>query len=124
MAAPTTEDIEAYVKQASSQFGAGQEFFRDAAVRDIRAAPMPKLKPAFAKVLVSTDGSIWVLRYNVLPLANSVLDVFDVSGNWQGTVKMPAGFQPTQIMPGAVTGTRAAEDGVQHVLRYRMHRNY
>lgn len=54
----TLEDIEAYTRAISQEFGPGQEERRERFLLRLKETPFPKLKPAYAGLLGGPEGSI------------------------------------------------------------------
>ena len=114
-------DREAYLATLGEGWLPGQEAMRAQFFEMIKRAPFPKWKPAYAGLLVGSDGSIWVRGYTEPDkAAPTVFAVFDAAGRWLGAVRMPAQFTPTQIGAGFVTGTWKDADDVLQVRVYRL----
>ncbi len=115
----TAADIDAYVKRAGAGWEPGSEARRNRYLETLKDAPYPSMKPAYAGILVSADGSLWIRRYSEPAHPDdATFEVFDSSGTWQGAVQMPARFTPTQITPEYAIGTWMDTDDVQHVRVY------
>ena len=117
----TPADIEAYTEASIQEFGPGQEERRERHLSRLKQTPFPKWKPAYAGLLAGPDGSIWVRRYTEPDRsAPTEFEVFDSTSRWLGGVRMPSGFDPTRITPGAVVGLWKDDNDVQHVRVYRL----
>ena len=74
----------------------------------------PPTMPAYGRVLVDSEGNIWVSRYSVLPGAG-VWDVFDADGQLLGELQLPPRFNPRQISGSWLVGTSRDELEVERV---------
>jgi len=85
--------------------------------------------PAYSFMLVDSDRNLWVSEsdlewflsqgFSRVVSTPSSWRVFDRTGRWLGTVRMPARFRPTDIGNDYVLGLWRDADDVEHV---RMHR--
>ena len=117
----TAADIEAFITTAGEGWEPGSEERRKRYVETLRTAPYPDEMPAYAAILVSQDGSLWIRRFaDASQPAQSTFDVVDSSGVWLGSVQMPSQFTPTQILADYAVGTWKEPDDVLHVRVYRI----
>ena len=115
--------IDAYITYTMRDWTPESESDRARYIASVKAAPIPKTKPAFGDLLVSSDGWLWVRNYNEPDYdAPPTFEVFDADGVWQGAVQMPAWFSPTHITTDFVLGIWRDDDHVQHVRMYRLTR--
>jgi hypothetical protein len=119
-AAVTSADIDAYIKHAGNGWSTESEAMRDRYLARLRDAPFPRTKPVYSGLVVSASGALWVRRYDEPASATpAIFEVFDSTGTWQGAVRLPPRFAPTQITPDYVLGTWTDQDDVVHVRMYR-----
>ena len=116
--AVTPADINAFISRAGEGWEPGTEAKRLRYVETLKSAPYPATMPAYAAVIVSSTGSLWVRRY--ADRERATFDVIDSSGTWQGAVQVPDKFTPLQILPEFAVGTWKAADDVLHVRVYRL----
>ena len=89
-------------------------------------------RPAFTKLVVASDGSLWLRELAVLDAGATNLwgpepnappvswYVLSRDGQWLGQVKMPAQFTVYSIGPDMVYGVFRDEDNVERVRAYRV----
>lgn len=114
----TAADIAAFISRAGEGWEAGSEAKRQRYVETLKEAPYPQTMPAYAGVVVASDGSLWIRRY--ADSDRATFDVIDSTGTWQGAVQAPDRFTPSQILPDLAVGTWKAPDDVLHVRVYRL----
>lgn len=114
--AVTPEIIDTYVATTIDQV---DEDRRALYTEMLRSAPFPSEMPAYADVLVGSDGSVWVGRYVARGQGErKIFDVFDSSGAPLGSFAMPLRFTPSQVSADRVMGIWRDEDDVSHVRVY------
>lgn len=87
---------------------------RPAAARALSSQPFPSRRPAYAEILATDSGGLWVADFAVVPDPTR-WSVFDPDGGWQGYVSMPARFRPLQIGATSVLGVSRDEFDVERV---------
>ncbi len=75
----------------------------------------PELKPALDRLLVDSEGNIWVRAYSVDPAGAGEWSVFDPSGRWLGTVETPPGLEVKWVDDRSIAGVRVDELDVEYV---------
>jgi hypothetical protein len=90
----------------------------------------PDVLPAHYRILVTTDGRIWIERGDAprdpLPWvadpyeAPTTWDVFGPEGAWLGPVELPGGFDPLEIGERYVLGVHRDQLGVERVRMYEL----
>ncbi len=90
--------------------------------------------PAFAQIIVSADGGMWVQQiktagdigddteFNPQDLGADSWDVFDADGRFFGEFTLPERFQPLSFQGDVLYGVQRDEFDVQSVVRYRIER--
>jgi len=75
--------------------------------RTMGQIPVPEERPAYADILVSPDGHVWVGKHRGPPpqMPPDEWEVFDPEGRWLGTVQTPTGFRVLDVGDGDVLGT-------------------
>ena len=91
--------------------------------------------PAFAQIVVSADGGMWVQQiktagdlsadteFNPQDLGSDRWDVFDAEGRFYGEFTLPERFQPLSFQGDVLYGVQRDEFDVQSVVRYRIERS-
>jgi hypothetical protein len=74
----------------------------------------PPTMPAYGRVLVDSEGNIWVSRYSVTRVSGD-WDVFDADGQLLGELQLPPRFTPRQITGSRLIGTARDELEVERV---------
>ena len=91
----------------------GRSFDEGEARRELRAQQHAPAVPAFAALLPTEDGGLWVKEF-AMPGAEGLPQrwtIFDAEGRIAGTIDLPARFTPLHIAGGVVWGvTRDALD--------------
>lgn len=107
---------------------------REEFVRRETTAPDPSLVfaeslPAFARILASPDGYLWVQRYATAAellvtgpseVAQDEWTVFDPEGRWLGTVATPAGLHLHAIGHDEILGVWKDSLDVEYVRLHRI----
>jgi hypothetical protein len=94
-----------------------------ATARLFAASPRPALYPTWQQLLVDADGWLWAERFRPNAKHPSVWSVFDTDGSVRGTIELPADLIVHQIGSDFVLGVWRNADDVDHVRRYRLHRD-
>lgn len=88
--------------------------------------------PAFAQIVVSADGGMWVQQirvasdvsadseFNPQDLGSDRWDVFDAEGRYFGQMTLPEKFQPLSFQGDVLYGVQRDEFDVQSIVRYRV----
>ena len=91
--------------------------------------------PAFAQLLLSEDGTLWVQRirtsrdvpegveWSPQDMGSNEWEVFDTEGRYLGVLAFPLRFQPIREVDGVVWGVERDEFDVQSVVGYRVLRS-
>jgi hypothetical protein len=117
----TAADIDAFVRRAGEGWNPGSETFRDEYLEKLTSVSFPATKPAYTDALVSSDGTLWLRKYDDPSLPDvEVFEVFDADGVWLGAVRMPPRFTLTQLSGEYAIGKWNDPDEVQHVRVYRL----
>jgi hypothetical protein len=89
-----------------------------------RAMPVPETKPAYDRVVVRSNGELWVRDY-LEPYERERRgrwSVFSPDGSWLTTVELPIGLEPSVIGEDFILGTWLDQDDVPHVRLHRLTR--
>ena len=90
----------------------------------LKYTEFPRFKPAFMDIVVDSDGNILVLPYlNITDKESNYFDAFDPNGTFIGEVQIQgdAPFPRRAIIQdGAFWTTRADEEGLIKVVKYRI----
>jgi hypothetical protein len=92
-------------------------------VRDyVSSLPDPETKPAYADLLVDTEGFAWAAKFQGRAESNEPQrwNVFDPAGEWLGSVQVPARFTVYEIGRDYVLGLWRDADDVEHVRMYEL----
>jgi hypothetical protein len=100
---------------------------------------IPRTKPVFSGILCTLDGRIWVRRHvaserrpppdsirpamvalNLTFFEPAVYDVFEASGRLLGTLRIPAGVNPSAVRGNTAWAVERDADGVESAVRYRI----
>lgn len=85
--------------------------------------PARSTVPAFDRLLVDADGSLWVREHLTPGDAPRTWQVFGPDGRWLGDVTTPAGLEVRQIGPDWLLGVGTDELGTEHVRLHRLDRS-
>ncbi len=88
--------------------------------RFLAEVPWPQHQPAFGRLVVDTQGSLWVQQYEPPGTVVTTYDVFSANGIWQGRVYLPDGLRPLEIGEAYILGQRRDETGRETVHLYRL----
>jgi hypothetical protein len=104
--------LDSVIKQRAGRGGPGAA----AALRE----KTPRVFPPLLRVLAGRDQSTWLEQYSVNGQRTWV--VLDAGGNAAGTVLVPRSLRILVASLDAVWASETDEDGLQHVVRYRISR--
>jgi hypothetical protein len=134
--AVTQSDVDEWVRLIGQRVpGVGpSEGGRSALDRERRRADGPRADyfPVIRRLLASDAGELWVQRSDVhldiadfaglpnRPARPTYWDVFDSTGRYEFTVKLPPRMRPMWIEGRAVMGVQRDENDLETVVRYRL----
>lgn len=81
---------------------------------------LPPSRPAHGRLLVDTEGHLWVAEYTRYPTPSVRWSVFDQAGRWLGLVTVPPRFQLYQVGADLIIGVSRDELGVEYVTTHRL----
>jgi hypothetical protein len=110
-------DVEAYRSFVQDYVPEGQ---RQDYLSALESPELPKVLPAYSRVLVASGGEVWARVYSQDPLEPGQWDVFTESGAFLGQVVVPPGFVPMGIRDSRLYGVWRDGLGVEHVRIYRI----
>jgi hypothetical protein len=111
----TQQDIE----RAVAARVAGEPPERRSALRaHLEAMDIPATRPAYSRLLVDSEGDLWVSDYSSFPVEPTGWRVFDPEGHLLGSTSMPDRFHVHQIGQNWVVGVWRDELGVEYVRLY------
>jgi hypothetical protein len=85
--------------------------------------PIPQHRPAHGRMLVDSEGHLWVLQTRAAEDQPFRWDVFAPDGAWRTTVSLPARFRLMEPGPDYVLGVEYhPESDVEQVRAYRLER--
>lgn len=114
--AVTAEDVRKYREQML-EGTSGPD--RARLERILASVPFPDRKPAHGRMLLDTEGNLWVLETQADDDPRFRWSVFDPNGSWLGTVEVPAGVRVLEAGADYVLGVWYAPDtGVEEVRVY------
>lgn len=119
--------VDAWMTTWSTETGAKRDRERLAQIN----APYPDALPAFSDLLASASGELWLRDPSLvgapacwclsgLSDTPSTWTVFDASGVWLGTVRMPARFTPSEVGTDYVLGYLRDTANAPRVVMYRI----
>ncbi len=85
-----------------------------------RQIELPTTKPAYSRIIVDSDGNLWVAEYPSDDSDVSLWNVFDPDGRWLGTVETPYGGFVYQIGEDFLLGVWINELDVEQVRVYNI----
>ena len=111
------EDIAAY---RAAQLEMVSEDRRPALERSLAEMPMPPALPAYTRIELDADGSIWVSEFSKpsRPAANWL--VFNRSGELLGRVRVPVDLEITHIGSDHLVGIERDDLGVERIVVYNI----
>jgi len=78
--------------------------------------PLPEFAPAYAAMIVDSDGRIWLQRYRLAgDPSGPVWDVVGADGAWLGSAATPRGFSVYRIGEDHILGKETDSLGVERV---------
>ncbi len=111
----TQEDIE----RAVAERLADQPPERHAMLRaHLDAMDVPETRPAYGRMLVDSEGNLWVAEYASFPMEPATWRVFDSGGGLLGAVQVPERFHVHQIGEDWILGVWRDELGVEYMRVY------
>jgi hypothetical protein len=127
----TDRELDTYVDGWMQMWSKKTGGDRDAERREMRGQTYPETLPAFATMLATPAGELWVREPDLtgapgcwclggMPTASSKWSVFDAGGRWLGEVTMPPRFIPLEIGADYVLGRARGADDVPHAVMYRI----
>jgi hypothetical protein len=87
---------------------------------DLDRLDVPDSRPAYGRLLVGSDGSLWAAEQVRYPAIPRTWTVFDSTGRLLGNVDMPERFRLYQIGSDWVLGVGLDEYDVEHVQLYQL----
>ncbi len=84
---------------------------------------LPETKPAYGRLLVDSEGNLWVSDYTQERDDEGTWSVFDPEGRFLGTIETPTGGRVQQIGPDFVLGVWRDELDVEYVRLYELIKN-
>ncbi len=120
----TDAEAVAQIDEWLEGFPAGREELKAQRRQEMLDTPRPQTKPLYARVVVASNGEVWVQEYGEPRQASrpSTWSVFDPDGRWQTQVTVPAGVTPLVIGPADLLATWNDAEGVIHVRKYGVQR--
>ena len=127
----TRTEIDGYVDGWMAMWSRKTGAEREAERREMRDDTYPEVVPAYAAILATPTGEIWVREPDLtgapgcwclagMPTVQSKWSVFDPTGRWLGDVSMPARFIPLEVGADYVLGRSRGADDVPHAVMYRL----
>lgn len=86
-------------------------------------APDPQFlatRPAFGRILMSRDGTVWATEFSAPGVYVDSATVFNAPGTLLGTLAMPLRFSPTEAGRDYLLGLGAGDDGVTEIRLYQV----
>jgi hypothetical protein len=114
----TPDDIEGWIEERLA--GMNDENQRTFWERLYADMPFPETMPAYERLLVDDEGSLWVEDYRRPADEQPRWTVFDPQGVMLGEVETPLNFQVYQIGSDFVLGRWTDELDVDHVQLYKL----
>ena len=88
--------------------------------RELNALPYPQTMPAYGRIMVDSDGNLWVPEYRPFGDEQPRWTVFDAEHRLLGSVETPLGFAVHEIGTDFVLGCLTDESDVQHIQLYAL----
>lgn len=79
----------------------------------------PATQPAYDRLLIDSEGNLWVQHWDVETEATS-WSVFSDAGHWLGIIEMPSRFRVTEIGSDYALGVLTDDLGVEYVHLYSL----
>lgn len=111
-------DISRYRERALRSLGDGSGARE--LMRQLAAMPWPRHRPAYDRLLVGSDGRIWVRDWADESSSANRWIVFEPTGEVLGSVLTPADLEVTQIDTDLLLGSARDREGIEHVRAYRV----
>ena len=86
----------------------------------VERIPLPAAKPAYARILASSGGTIWVQQSGKWPDHADKWWVFDASGRWLGVVEMPVKLRVLAVDHEFVIGVFRDEFDIENIRLHRL----
>ena len=86
----------------------------------VERIPLPEAKPAYARILAGSEGTIWVQQSGKWPDHAEKWWVFDASGRWLGVVEMPAKLRILAVDDEFVIGVFRDEFDIENIRLHRL----
>lgn len=80
----------------------------------------PEFKAALDKLLVDSEGNVWVRAFSVDPTTAGEWSVFDPTGRWLGEVETPPGLEIEEIGDDYLVGVWVDDLDVEYVRLYSL----
>ncbi len=114
----TPEDIESWIEERLADADdENQRAFWEKLYADM---PFPETMPAYERLIVDDEGSLWVEEYRRPTDEQPRWTVFDAEGVMLGEVETPPEFQVFQIGSDFVLGRWTDDLDVEHVQLYKL----
>lgn len=94
----------------------------DAIRRQLIASPLPDAFPAFAAMIATRNGQLWVAEYDRPGEARNAWLIFDSLGELTARITLPLRFDPFEIGEDYVLGVFRDELGVEYVRAHALDR--
>jgi len=114
---PVTDQIIGEYKESQLR-SARSDQIRAARRERLEELPFLEFLPALDRLLVGTDGTVWVRRYVPEPGDFFVWHSFKSDGEFLGTLEIPAALTPLRFEAGRVLGRWRGEYDVQSLRIY------
>ncbi len=127
--AVTTTDVDRYVADLLDRFPVNQADRRQELENQIRAYPIPKVKPAIRRIEFDAVGNLWVEQFPEYDTPNTSFTVFDTDGLAVAHAELPRGLSRQagaiadpwmEIGQTHVLGIWQDDLGIETVRRYRI----
>ena len=112
-------DVDRYVSARMAGVHEVQRADREA---ELRALPYPDTMPAFADILVDTEGNLWVADFRPFGTELPFWTVFDATHRMLGTVATPSGLTVLQVGSDFVLGVARDDSGTETVQVYALNK--
>jgi hypothetical protein len=115
----TAEEVEEFHRSNEEREGSRAPIWRDLYSK----MTLPETKPAYGRLLVDSEGNLWVAEYSEGRDDEGTWSVFDPEGRFLGTVETPTGGRVVQIGSDFVLGVWRDELDVEYVRLYELVKN-
>ena len=113
-------DVAAWKAAERASMASAPPQFRERFQQMRERMPLPTTPPSYESMLLDPDGGLWVKDYRSPADSVTTMTVFDSTGQFLGTVRLPDRFDPTQVARDFMAGTYRDEDDVEYVRVYRI----